>query len=82
MPVTDEGEDQDQPGDHQQSSGFQGIDLRRAVMFEGRVIGRMWIRLSFWTRRRHSNIVAPESNGVAGFWRKLISGFPNFTEPG
>jgi hypothetical protein len=61
MPVADDGQDQDQPGDHQQTRRFQGIDLRRAVMFEGRVIGRAWIRLPFWTRCRHTHIVAPES---------------------
>jgi hypothetical protein len=37
--------------------------LRGAVMFEGRVIGRAWIRLPFWTRCGHDNIVAPESVG-------------------
>jgi len=61
MPVADEGQDQDQRRNHQQASRFQGIDLRGAVMFEGRVFGRAWIRLPFWTRCGHVNIVAPES---------------------
>ena len=63
MPVADEGQNQDQRRDHQQTGGFQGVDLRRAVMFGGRVFGRSWIRLSFWTRRWHGNIVALEDDG-------------------
>src|SRR5580704_3261165 len=55
MPVADESQDQDQRRDHQQASRFQSIDLRSAV-----VLGRMGIRLSFCTRRRHISIVAPE----------------------
>jgi hypothetical protein len=38
--------------------------LRRTVMLGGRVFGWMGIRLPFWSRCRHANIVAPESGGV------------------
>jgi len=34
-------------------------------MFERSVIGRMWIRLPFWTRRGHSDIVAPYKQGIS-----------------
>ena len=64
MPVADEGQDQDQRRDHQQTGRFQGVDLRRAVVPGEGCSGGLGIRLSFWTRRRHDNIVAPESDGV------------------
>jgi hypothetical protein len=38
--------------------------LRGAVMFEGRVFGWAGIRLRFWTRCGHDNIVAPGSAGA------------------
>ena len=71
MPVADEGEDQDQHRDYQQAGGFQGVDLRGAVMLGCRVFERTWIRLSFWTRRRHSNIVALESGGVSSIYAQV-----------
>ncbi len=64
MPVADEGQDEDQARDHEQASGFQGVDLRGAVVLRGRVMGRRCVRLSFWTRRGHGNIVAPEVTGA------------------
>jgi hypothetical protein len=58
MPVADEGQDEDQRRDHQQARRFQGIYLRGAMMLGRRMLRRLSVRLSFWTRRRHANIVA------------------------
>lgn len=58
MPIAHEREDQDEACDHEQTRGFQRVDLWRAVMF-GWMLRLGWIRLPFWTRRRHGNIVAP-----------------------
>jgi hypothetical protein len=77
MPVADEGQDQDERCDHQQAGRFQGVDLGRAVMYGGSVFGQAWIRLPFWTRRRHGNIVAPETGGVP---QKIWRGLPTFRE--
>jgi hypothetical protein len=60
MPIADEGQDQDEGRDHQQTRRFQGIDLWRGVMRRCMAFGRARIRLPFWTRCRHSSIVAPE----------------------
>jgi hypothetical protein len=45
--------------------------LRGAMMLGCWVFERTWIRLSFWTRRRHSNIVAPESGGVSSIYAQV-----------
>jgi hypothetical protein len=71
VPVADEGENQNQRRDHQQSRRLQGIYLRGAMMLGCWVFERTWIRLSFWTRRRHSNIVAPESGGVSSIYAQV-----------
>jgi hypothetical protein len=38
------------------------------------MVRRLCVRLSLWPRRRHDNIVAPESRGVCpkGFHEKLL----------
>ena len=59
MPVADEGQDQDQPGDHQQAGRFEGVDLRCAVVFGGSVFGRERSGCRFGARGRHEYIVAP-----------------------
>jgi hypothetical protein len=79
MPVADEGEDQDQARDHEQARGFQGVDLRSAVVLGGRVLGRRCVRLSFWTRRGHGNIVALEATGA--LQKRFGEGLATFREP-
>ncbi len=78
MPVAPEGQDQNESRDYQQAGGFQGVDLRCAVMSGGDVIGRSWIRLPFWTGRGHGDIVAPEGHLV---WQKELAKAWSFREP-
>jgi hypothetical protein len=79
MPVADEGQDQDQARDHEQAGGLQSIDLRGAVVLRRGVLGRRCVRLSFWTRRRHGNIVALETTGLSK--KRFGQGVATFREP-
>lgn len=54
MPVTDEGQDQDQGRNNEQTRGFKRINLREMVMFTGRRFG-----LPFWPSGRHTHILTP-----------------------
>ncbi len=55
MPVADQGENQNQDGDHQQAGGFQGVDVGLGVPLRGRRL-----QLPLWLGCGHSAIVAPK----------------------
>lgn len=63
MPVTNQGEDKDQEGNHQQASSFQCINLRRAMVF-----GRGRLRLTSCSSGGHAPIVVPAPACDSNSW--------------